>query len=539
MNSSEETTNLILQTLLTIVSQPEGASEFMTIQDLSPLIEIACQHPLVLQVFLYSWTNASTIVTETEAVKKSIDSTIPALIVNFKGTDAVTLLSFVANLLPKLESEVSLQHCQCRAHADCKQALPRNSKWLAPLTALLRNLVSSKPTAAGRAAYTELAAALLQAYPVTSPYLLFKDGPTKDADTKPFSYLLVNLLLIDIRASMPSLLAKLNSTEYPAISQRLAAAFDVVSSFIGYLVRSLDDESTAGFSMTPDLLLKLRKDIAETMSLAIEYLRDRWDASIAGASGLHPDARSGTAATSEGTRLTLTWESMRDDVTADPLILAGIRTLAIWIREDENENLRNETAGLMDMLVELYKASSIKSVDFRYPILLALEGIMVTEEGVDSFLAQEGWQVIFSDLQAIVRNTSEHSTSPGHQAEAGRGLQIVRVLLAIIDHEATSFPREDWMTAVTTTAGIKVSSTTSPPSVVLELQIAVLQLSAALLSKSAGGMTKRYVTSLPALSGLLSKLRVLVKAMDNRAESIEFIGLLDDVALDLGNLKHN
>ncbi|PVH82390.1 DUF1941-domain-containing protein [Cadophora sp. DSE1049] len=520
IQSPPETTKLILQTILTIVSQPEGALEILAVQDLSPLIEISNQQPLVLDIFSFSWTNASTVTAEVEAVRKSINQVIPAMIVNFKGTDAVTFITFVGNMLPKLEPD----------------AIPPNPKWLAPLILMLRKLVASKPTAAGRAAYTQLAAALLQTYPVTCPSLLFKHDATGNSDNKPFSYLLVNLLLIDVRSSFPSLLAKLNSEEYPAISQRLAAAFDVISGFIGFLVRSLDDESVSAFSMTPDLLLKLRKDIAETMSLNIEYIRDRWDASIAGASGLHPSARTGTAATSEGTRLTLTWESMKDNVNSDPLILAGIRALAIWIREDENENLRNESAGLMDMFVELYKSSSQGTLDFRYPVLLALECIMITEEGIDRFLGQDGWQVVFEDLKSILRSTTEQPTVSNASVEAGRGLQIVRVLLAIIDHEATSFPREDWMTAVTSTTSIKIPVPT-PPAVVVELYIAMLQLSSALLSISSGGMTKRYFTSLPALSGLVKQLKVVVKNMDDQFESSELIGLLDDVALDLENLR--
>jgi len=330
----------------------------------------------------------------------------------------------------------------------------------------------------------------------------------------------------------------LNSNEYPAISQRLAAAFDVVSGFIGFLVRSLDDENNTAFSMPPDLLLKLRKDIAETMSLTIEYLRDRWDASIAGASGLHPDARIGTAATSEGTRLTLTWESMKDDVNEDPLILAGIRTLAIWIREDENETLRNESAGLLDMLLELYKMSSLKTAECRYPILLALEVIMTTEDGVDAFLGQDGWQVVFTDLEAILRSIpgEPNLNNSSIMSDAARGLQIIRVLLAVIDHESTTAPREDWMSAVTTAASLKVPGSNSPP-LILELHIAMLQLSTALLSKAAGGTQKRYVTSNTALSGLTSQLEKIVKVMNDREEAADFLGLLEDVALDLENLR--
>jgi len=387
----------------------------------------------------------------------------------------------------------------------------------------LKNLVISRPTQAGRAAYSQLAAALLQVYPSRSPSLLFGDDIVPNEDRKPFSNLFVNLLLIDIRSSFPSLLSQLNDSKYPAISQRLAAAFDIISSFIGFLVKSLDSEmDPAAFSMPPDLLLKLRKDIAETMSLTIEYLRDRWDASVAGASGLHPTARTGTAATSEGTRLTLTWESMKDNVNADPLILAAIRTLAIWIREDENENLRNESAGLMDMLVELYKNYSPATLDFRYPILLALEGIMTTDDGIDGFLGQEGWQILMNDLEIIFRNTSNDISYIGSSKsnEAARGLEIVRVLLAVLDHPSTSSPQEDWMSVVKITTAMKPAPKTAPP-IVLEFQIAMLQLSTALLSKAAGGIQKRYVTSNPALSGLTNQLEDIVMGMEDKLEETE------------------
>ena len=408
----------------------------------------------------------------------------------------------------------------------------------------MRKLVSSRPTSTGRAAYTLLAASLLQAYPEKAPNLLFSDrspkSSSKDFESKPFSYLFINLLLIDLRSSFPTLLPKLNSAEYPGISQRLSAAFDIISSFIGFLVRRLDeddDTSSIDFKMPPDLLLKLRKDISETVSLTIEYLRDRWDSSVAGASGLHPDARAGTAVNSEGTRLTLTWESMKDNVTEDPLILAGIRALAIWTREDENENLRTESAGLMDLFIELYKSSHTGAVDFRYPILLALEGILDTEDGVDGFLSQGGWDVLFADLETIINHTLKDITSGASlSASAARGLEAVRVLLAVVDHSSTTYLKEDWMNAVTTTTGLKAPSSSSPP-IVIELNIAMLQLSTALLSKAAGGAQKRYMTANPALSGLRNQLYTVAEGMDDKEEAAEFIGLLQDVQLDLENLN--
>ncbi|KAI9641206.1 hypothetical protein NHQ30_010006 [Ciborinia camelliae] len=527
VQSSPETTQLILQTLLTIVSQVEGSLELLKVEDVSPLTEIAPQYPLVLDILNYTWANGSTINTEVQAVHGSINRLIPNLLVVFKGTDAVTFLSFVASFIPKLSSE----------------ALPRSPKWLKSVTIFLRALVNRRPTLAGRVAYTQAAAALLQAYPATCPSLLFNDESLHSSDkternSKPFSYLFVNLLLIDLRSSFPSLLAKLNNSDYSNISQRLAAAFDVISSFIGYLVRSLDDEDSNSFTMPPDLMLKLRKDIAETISLSIEYLRDRWDASIAGASGLHPSARAGTAATSEGTRLTLTWDSMEDNVTADPLILASIRALAIWIREDENENLRKESAGMMDMFIELYKISYKEEPDFRYPILLALEGIMTTEDGVEAFLNQDGWQVVCEDLASILGKTFDTSNIKNHSlviTEASRGLQIVRILLAVIDEESTSYIKQEWLTAISTTSSMKLSASTSP-SVVIELHIAMLQLSTALLSKAGEGIQKRYASEQKVLTKLADQLEVVVGEMGNKNEAEEFVELLEDVILDLENL---
>ncbi|TGO19265.1 hypothetical protein BTUL_0005g01140 [Botrytis tulipae] len=527
IQSSPETTQLILQTLLTIVSQVEGSLELLKVEDISSLIEIAPQYPLVLDILNYTWANGSTV--EVQAVYESINRLIPNLLVVFKGTDAVTFLSFISSFIPKLSSE----------------ALPRNPKWLKSVIVLLRELVNRKPTLAGRVAYTQAAAALLQAYPVTCPSLLFNDeslhtSNKNDSNSKPFSYLFVNLLLIDLRSSFPSLLAKLNNSDYSSISQRLAAAFDVLSSFIGYLVRSLDEENYKSFTMPPDLMLKLRKDIAETMSLAIEYLRDRWDASIAGASGLHPSARVGTAATSEGTRLTLTWDSIQDKVTVDPLILASIRALAIWIREDENENLRKESAGMMDMFIELYKMSGMNEPDFRYPILLALEGIMTTEDGVEAFLNQDGWQVVSEDLFRILSHIADTASVTNPQssitAEAARGLQIVRIILAVIDEESTSYIKQEWLALISTTSTMNLP-TSSSSSVVIELHIAMLQLSTALLSKAGEGMRKRYVNDQKAQRKMAEELEVIVGKMRDKQEADEFKELLSDVMLDLENLE--
>jgi len=97
---------MILQTILVLVSQREGALEFINIEDVSPLTEIAPQQSMVLDIFNLAWPIASTEVTEVPKVRNGIDKIIPMLISSFNRTDAVTFAAFVGDTLPKLPTEV-------------------------------------------------------------------------------------------------------------------------------------------------------------------------------------------------------------------------------------------------------------------------------------------------------------------------------------------------------------------------------------------------------------------------------------------------
>ncbi|KAL1855828.1 hypothetical protein Daus18300_010902 [Diaporthe australafricana] len=500
LHSSDDTTQLVLQALLTLVSHPEGAKEFVAVDDVSALVEIAPSQPLALDIFLYAYSQSASFAGDAASMKSKIDKIIQGLIASFKGTDAVTLLAFLAELLRRLDPE----------------CVPRDPSWLKTVTGFIRNLVTSKPTAAGRAAYTNLAASLLQICPAEASRLLFTDEGKSE---KPFPYLLVNLVLVDLRSSFPNLLARLNSPDYENTSKRLASAFDVVSAFIGFLVRFLEDESLetpiSSLMMAPDLLLKLRQSIAETLSLAIEYLRDRWDAAEAGAMVLHPDARPGAANTSRGSHFTLAWDSKIDSASQDPLILAAVRTLAIWLREDDNDMLRKEAVGLTDMLMDLYKSSAEEGarLDFRRPILVALEGTTALEDGAASLLDHNGWEVLTQDLLTILRATS----SASGEDEPARGTEIVRVLIPVVERESPG-SREAWMAVVTAAAAWDVPDADQPPAV-YEFQVAVLQLVAALLENTHPGMQRRYVHSVSAVLGIVEQLMgKLVKVHDEALE---------------------
>ncbi|KAK3332458.1 Neurochondrin-domain-containing protein [Cercophora scortea] len=506
LHCSNDTARLVLETLLSLVSQPDGARVFNAVEDLTPLTEIAPSQPLVLETLGYAWLSSMAATADKGSLGSKIDNTISNLVSSFKGTDAVTLLDFLAKLLPRLEPEL----------------IPSSPKWIVALVAFVRNLVTSRPTAAGRAAYTNLAAALLEVYPETAPQLLFVDD---GKDEKPFAYILISLLLVDLRASLPTLLEQLNSPQYIDAARRLTSAFNVVSNFIGYLLRSMDDDAAVSWPVPPDLLLKIRKSISETMSLVIEYLRDRWDASVAGAMGLHPHARAGTANTSAGVHLTLAWDAKSGEVASDdPLILAAIRTLAIWLREDDGEILRMEANGLADMFIELYRSSSSSStatekLDFRRPILVAFEGLTAEEDGVEALLDNGGWEALTDDFLSILQACSSPTTISSNTADAARGIEIIRILLPIAEAEQPG-TRDAWMDIVTKVAACYVPDTIQPP-VVVELQVAALQFVTTLLANTHPGMQKRYVHSTSAILGIASQLRSRVKGDAALEEALE------------------
>lgn len=104
--SSDETTQLILQALVSITSFPEGARAFMNIEDISPLVEVAPAQPDALRVLSFAWLHAQNTSQDPAALRTKIDKTIQQLVSSFKGTDGVTLLEFLGSFLHHADPEV-------------------------------------------------------------------------------------------------------------------------------------------------------------------------------------------------------------------------------------------------------------------------------------------------------------------------------------------------------------------------------------------------------------------------------------------------
>ncbi|KAI1484094.1 DUF1941-domain-containing protein [Daldinia eschscholtzii] len=519
--SSKETTQVIIETLLALVATPGGAKSFvdLDIDDWTPLIEIAPEHSHVLTIFIWAWERGPSNL-EDEAARESmrakIDQGIQSFVSSFIGTDATSLLEFISHILRNLNENL----------------IPQNPKWLGSVTKLIRNLSTNRPTAASRSAYTNCAGALLLIYPELTPQLLFLDE--KDS-SKPFSYLFINLILVDLRATLPSLLGKLNDPEYPRISQRLTSALDILTAFIGHLISWMEEldnpkpnakPSDSWLKMSPDLVLKLSSSIAETLSVTMEYLRDRWDASVAGARGLHPEARTGSAHTDFGSHKTLAWDVKDENAATDAFILSAIRAVALWVRDDDGDVLRKEGAGLMDMFMELYQSSGSSSsqpsgLDYRLPILAALEGVLRTAKGVEAFKSYEGWKILSGDMLKILEESS--SSTALQEADVIRGTRIALVLQIVAENEGAT--PEDWMGVVTAVAAYDVPIVESGvrDQLLLDFQADVLQLVTTLLSNANPGMRRRYVHSAHAIRGIAEQLRGKVDGNSDTAKELEYV----------------
>ncbi|KAI9799094.1 MAG: hypothetical protein M1833_004288 [Piccolia ochrophora] len=476
--SHAEAERLVLQILLTLADQPCGALAILEVLDLTPLLEKAPKHHQVLEIVRAAVTNVLSQIDSKELFWEKLDGIIFPLSTRFEGQNASPLFECVSHIITAV---------------PFKPSSP-SPKWLEHITNLIRSSILSNRSPAAREAAAILSSTLLHCYPSTFSSILFHSrAASKASDAKPFNYLFIILILIDIKTAFPSLLETLASTAYGNASRRLAAGFEIISAFIGHLVRSLDDHpGSFDLGMPPDLLLKLRREIAETMSLTIEFLRDRWDGAVAGAAGLDPSARQ-----SNTEPLALTWDSKDSGILADPLILAAIRTLSLWLREDDNDSLRREGAGITDVLLGLYGSSSQASetdnehsLDFRSPVLLALEGILATDAGLEAFLTNNGWATLWKDLQPMTKPPST-SPSTSNTTPSSRATDIIRVLLAVAEHPDGTGTHEEWMAVVHDTASLTLPADDVPPDR-LDLHTSLYQLSTELLAKAPRGMRKRY-----------------------------------------------
>lgn len=371
------------------------------------------------------------------------------------------------------------------------QSSPANLTWLGSLVEFIYQscLIQQSPIIANnREAAVTLAATSLHSFPLIFPSLLFGGARLADSseDFKPLSYLFVKLLIVDIRSSIPSLQTSVSSNDLQTL-ERIAASYDILSAFVGFLIQLLDDSPglpTPPVQISPSLLLQLRADISEAMSLTIEFLRDRFD-----------------IFTSQPVHSNLIDSIPTSDMVAakDPLTLSQLRTLALWLREDDNDALREEASSLIDVFLTLYALDN-QSLEFRSPILIALEGILNIPEGVEAFLAADGWSILTLDLQNIL------SLSSG---DTHRGIEIVRILLTVAESDFVGPAKEDWMKII----NFACSDSSYASSDELELNVSIAQLAVEVLTRAPRNLRRKWL-------GAANQVRAMVMGILRR-ENLE------------------
>ena len=327
----------------------------------------------------------------------------------------------------------------------------------------------------GASSLVNLAVQLLFIYPTKFTPLLFDPTARPDGADKPTStsYLLIRLLLLDIRSSIPTLQA---TSQEPASKQavvRLVASYDIISAFVGFLLQEQDNDaaddvnSSRDSSFSTDILLKLRVDISEVMSMTIENIHERYNESTERA----------TARQLSKAQLQITSGGSPENMMSmkDPLPLAQLRALALWLREDDGSDLRQEASSIIDFLLSCY---ANEGSDYISPVLIALEGITATAEGAEAFLSAGGWNILSQSLQKL-------ETMP--EADTLQGIDIVRVLLNIIDSDSGHPTREVWMDVIDTALSIDIMDTKR-----VALSLALIQLSQELLQWAPRGVRRKY-----------------------------------------------
>ena len=83
-----------------------------------------------------------------------------------------------------------------------------------------------------------------------------------------------------------------------------------------------------------------------------------------------------------------------------------MRALAFWLREDES--LREEAGGIVDVFLGLWTRGPEAGVDYRPWIVAAFEGVVKERHGREVFVQLKAWRVVWEDLKCNVDDEAEH-----------------------------------------------------------------------------------------------------------------------------------
>ncbi|KAL9025756.1 MAG: hypothetical protein Q9196_005478 [Gyalolechia fulgens] len=487
----------ILEVLLRLASTHHGSAALLEAPDWTRFVPFTADYEDGLKIFEYACAIAALEAVDIKTQPLKLHDIIYSLVNAPQPADTTPLFQCIVNIVRFIPKETSS---------------PPN--WLGLMVRLLLRSItaSSFDSTENRRAVVHVTAALIRTYPIHFPITLFSSELKDDSSptSKPLCWLFIHHQLDDIRAWISSSAGKLDSPEYLRNSTHVAAeSYDILSAFIGFLVQMDDRRGPDGGLQAfhdPNVLHSVQKDLSSTCSMTIKQLCERYKAATAGTSLIEVS----TGASNPGS------SRMRED----PLILAQLRVLALWLREDNGDEIHHEAVGIMDLLLGLY----CQQDEVRWPILTILEQLILDEDNIDHFLDQKGWETVVYDFRSIIESPSACGVSLGC-AEV-----IVDLLAPVVRHIIKSRAVSKYGMDM---VGVACSLDSKGSCDVLEVKCAALFLAVQLYLKIPADTKGKW----KALKQLVKIPEMLLKASDELDEATK--DELEDAMETLGRLQVN
>ncbi|KAI4174606.1 MAG: hypothetical protein LQ343_002179 [Gyalolechia ehrenbergii] len=381
----------ILQVLLTLASTHHGSAALLEVPEWTRFLPFVVDYEDGLKIFDYACAIAALEAADITTQPLKLHETIYSLVnASPQPGDTTSLFQCIANMVRFFPKETSSP-----------------PTWLGPLARLLLRSITAScfDSTENRRAVIHVTTSLIRTYPNQFPITLFsselRDG--SGTTSKPLCWLFIHDQLKDIRTWIPSLAGKLDRPEYDRNSTRLAECYDILSAFIGFLVQMEDarrdpDGELQVFPNDPNLLCLAQEGLSSTCSMTIKYLYERYDAATAG-----------TSLTEVSTGLPLASNPGPSRMREDPLILAQLRMLALYLRDDKGDSIHQEAVDIMDLLLGLY----CQQDEVRWPVLTILEQLILNENNIGNFLYNKGWETLVNDFSSIIQSPSACGESLG------------------------------------------------------------------------------------------------------------------------------
>lgn len=294
-----------------------------------------------------------------------------------------------------------------------------------------------------------LAASLIKTFPTKYPMILFASEVMDPVTGASLSFRFVELRLIKLSSSIPYLIQRLHELGEPehtailserltscydmTISESITSCYDILSAFVAFYVQWQEDDHPSEYPYARGLVLNLERGLLQTCRTTVLYLCKRYDTTVAYAAlGEIASRNSQAGAPTTGP----------SQMGRDPLTIAQLRMLALWLTEDE------EDAATLWSLVNVETLHVVLGLygegdDIRVPSLAIMAEITCHSDGVDNFHHNNGWKILFDDLESIVG-----LSSPPEQGQYN-ALRIINILHnAVTNDIGRGSVEEHWMDAI-------------------------------------------------------------------------------------------